>query len=110
MCAGTGGRGTDHCAHIARSFDSYARFRKMPHARTYIDIVGAFDAVCRELLWEAADDAHVCFVLARLNFPPESIDEIKNFVSSAAVLERCGVPDPLIRAVRDSHEESWFTA
>ena len=109
MCAGLHNKGTDHCAHLSRSFVAYTQACHISSARLYIDIVGAFDAVCRQLLWHEPDDSKIMYVLARMNISPEQIPSLVSFVKSASILSKMGVPKHVILAVRDSHECSWFS-
>ena len=106
-------RGTAMCAHQSMAVWEFARGSGLSAAQLYVDIVGAFDAVIRQLVFGASelpfDDEGIARIVAALGLPPEVMHHIADELSKRSVLEEIGVPPPLLRPVAEAHAFTWFS-
>ena len=109
MCGGVPGMGTDLCAHLGRSAWQYAASRSLSCAVLFVDVVGAFDAVLRQVLWQGPSDLDVARLFSRMGFPPEAMHELARTAAAPGFLGQVGVPAQVVRDTRQSHVCSWFS-
>ena len=106
-------RGTDFCALQAREIWAYAKMKSLAAGQLYIDIIGAFDAVVRQLLMGRAagddlTDLEVASVLRALGFYPAELQEIIKLIPEVSYLQSLGTSPNIAAAVKESHEASWY--
>ena len=82
-------------------------------ALIYVDIVGAFDAVLRQLVFGSNqlpfDDAGIAHIVHALGLPPSVMHHIASELSSQCILRRMDVPAVLSRSVAEAHAHTWFS-
>ena len=109
MCGGAPNRGTDLCAQTGRAWWGYTAAMGLSAVELYVDVVGAFDAVCREVLWQGTDDESIARLISRMGFDPSVMHALAGHVADKGYLSRLGVPGQVIAGVRQSHDCSWFS-
>ena len=83
--------------------------RKMSGAQLFVDIIGAFDAVVREVLMPTAtidSDQHVAMVLQKLSLP-QHIHQLAQYISEGSYMSRCGIDPHLLAVTADTHAHTW---
>ena len=92
MHGGVPHKGTALCAHMCRSFFQYTAAHGMCAVQIFVDVVGAFDTVLRQLLF-CGPLSHelVAFVLRTLGIGPEGIHQLASHVSSGESLQHSGM-------------------
>ena len=107
-------RGTEMCSHHSMAFWEYTRAVGMSAAQLYVDIVGAFDAVIRQLVVRspslAMDDGGIASIVKALGLPPETMHSIAAELAKPSVLESADVPATLLNPVTQAHTHTWFTS
>ena len=110
---GTPKRGTDMCAHQALAAWELAHAMKVSMAQVFVDIVGAFDGLVRQVVMGYDDlpvgDAAIITLLAALGFGPDSVHDLAHQLSQGSILEKADVPQEVRRAVGDAHSHTWFS-
>ena len=106
-------RGTDMCSHQSMAFWEYTRSTGKSAAQIFVDILGAFDAVVRQLVLGSSelpfDDEAIARIVASLGLPPEVMHHLAKELSRMSVLEQAEVPLPLRRPVAEAHAHTWFS-
>ena len=77
---GVPNRGTEMCAHQSQAVWEYTISYGLSCAQVFADIVGAFDAALRHVIFDQAcfphDDAAIAAVVRGLGFGPEAMHDI----------------------------------
>ena len=107
------GRGTDMCALQAREIWSLARSMHKSAGTLYVDVVGAFDVVLRELLFGCPPgaeitDLRIAATLKQLGFTPNELHEVVSIIPEINYLSSVGVPERIAEAIGESHMDTWF--
>ena len=69
---GIANRGAALCAHLGREFFAYGRASKQCCSQLYVDIIGAFDSVLRQLLVDVPlTDEVIAFVFKTVSMTPD---------------------------------------
>eukprot|EP00974_Lingulodinium_polyedra_P130488 11214002-Lingulodinium_polyedra.AAC.1 len=98
------------CARIPRLLLNWARKTARAVAMLFIDVVGAFDAVIRALMFaDLSCDVDIAKVLHDFGFGPEVFHEIVSTIAKGTTLQKAGVHPHLQWCLAESHADSWFT-
>ena len=107
---GVPNRGTDLCAHLTRSFYMYTKVAHLSAGCIYLDVVGAFDAMIRELLFGGEiTDKVIIYLMQLLDLGPEVFRDLAHFLSSGAFLEVSGASPHMATIIEEAHDSTWFT-
>ena len=107
---GVKNKGTDMAAHAARSFWSFTRSRKLSAAQLFLDVIGAFGSLIRELMFgDMGNDEEVARVLAAHGFGPEMMHKIAQRAKQEAVLPAMGISAYFNTLLKEVHQDSWST-
>jgi len=107
---GVADRGTDLCAHLTRSFYMYTKVAGLSACCIYLDVVGAFDAMIRELLFGGDISDNVVIHLMQLfDLGPEVFKDLAHFLATGTFLEASGASPHMATLIKEAHESTWFT-
>ena len=96
--------------HTARQFFELARFQGSSAACLFVDVIGAFDAVVRELMFsEEHLDTQVIQALQALSFGPDVLEQLKKLVQGLGALVQTGMDPHLVKVIAEAHQDTWFT-
>ena len=102
--------GTDFASHLLREIIAYAAHKKLSMALLFIDIVGAFAAVLRQLaIGHMHSDGDVARLVAKLGFKPEVMHDLARAISGPSALEEASHNRHLNAMIADAHRCTWFT-
>ena len=90
----------DMCAHQSLAFWEYTRGKGQSAAQVYVDIVCAFDAVVRQLVFGSDQlpfDTGIALIVSSLGLPPEVIHYLASELSKRSMLQDLHVPLALAR-------------
>ena len=103
-------KGTALCAHFSRSFFGYARECGLSSAQIYVDVVGAFDTVLRQLLFDTPiTDTIIAFVIKGLGCGPEVMHELAKHIADQSFLADTSMSPYTRRCLQECHESTWFS-
>ena len=109
QCGGLGSRGSDFGAHIVRQFLDYCRVSKTSGAVLFVDVVGAFASVVREIVLGGLTDAgHVAALCAKLRLSQTLGQDIVEIARSGGILGEAGASQHLLELIREAHRCTWF--
>ena len=101
MHGGAPHKGMALCSHMARSIFQFAAAHGKNAAQIFIDVVGAFDTVLRQLLFAGPlNDELVAFVVRTLGIGPEGMHKLAEHISSGEFLRHAGM-SPFMYKVLD---------
>ena len=110
---GIAGRGTEMCSHQTMMFWDLCRARGLCAAQLFTDVVGAFDAVLRQIIFGddhfPCDDHSIAVVVRAMGFEPETMHEIAGVIKTGSLMHDLSVPQVLADATAESHKCTWFS-
>ena len=110
QCGSRSGKGTDLCSHLVKQFWSWTVFACLSAGLTFVDVVGAFDAVIRKLLFDTEIlDESVAMALRALGFGPEVMHSLFLYVRSVSLLQDADADPHLCALLKEAHQDKWFT-
>ena len=82
-------------------------------AHLFVDVVGAFDGLVRQIVMGCADlpgdDLAVAKLLNALGFGPQAMYDFARVLANGSILEKAAVPLEIRRSVCDAHSHTWFS-
>ena len=103
-------RGTALCSHFSRSFFGYACERSLCAAQLYVDVIGAFDTVLRQLLFQnELSDEVIAFVLNSLGMDAEVMHKLAQHISNKDFLDSSGMSKFTQMCFQKCHEDTWIS-
>eukprot|EP00969_Alexandrium_andersonii_P338795 14973826-Alexandrium_andersonii.AAC.1 len=95
---------------MVRMFQQWTSTLGVSSCVLFIDVVGAFDAVVREQLFEQEVlDSDVAGMLRRLGFGPQVTDELVRHIQQSAYLRDSGLSTHAFELMQESHLGNWFS-
>ena len=96
-------------AHIVRQFVDLGRVRKTSVAVLFVDVVGAFASVVREIvIGRLTDASQVAKICAKLRLEQSLGQEVVNLARRGGVLSDAGASPHLAALIREAHRNTWF--
>ena len=85
-------------------------WRGQSDASLALDVIGAFDAVIREAVFEHEQvDYRVAAALSKLGFGPETMHELAKAVAAGSILAEAGMSRHAVALLQQAHETTWVT-
>ena len=79
-------------------------------ASIYVDVVGAFDAVIRYLVFgDSPSDEQVAHLSSVMNFNPADMHELAEKLKSMSIMAEAGVSPHLEALIAESHADAWYS-
>eukprot|EP00438_Fugacium_kawagutii_P003586 Skav221594 [mRNA] locus=scaffold1698:294565:300366:+ [translate_table: standard] len=97
-------------SHQAKAFLRRCKRLKRPAAVAYLDLKEAYYRILRPLaLGDVLTDEQLALFLARLQLPPDALDELRQHVHSPSAMEQAHAPPVLQRTARALHQDThWW--
>ena len=103
-------KGTTLCAHLSRSVAAYAKQNGLCCTQIYCDVVGAFDALLRQIMLDVPmTDELIAFVLSKLKFEPDSMHKLYEHIKERSFLNTSGVSPYWQHVLAEVHTDTWFS-
>jgi hypothetical protein len=110
QCGGIRLRATDLAAHSTRLFLDFAWQRKKPVGVLFADVISAFYSVLRQLVLPVnTTDVDFAKLLHSLKVPPESLQQLQQFLKEGTLVNRAGVDPHLAALLADAFSGKWFS-
>ena len=110
QCGGVESRGADFGGHIVRQFLDLGKAQGKSVAVVFVDVVGAFASVIREIvlggLTEVGQIAALC---SKLGLDQALGQEIIELARRGGVIDSVGASPHLMELLRESHCNTWFS-
>lgn len=106
--AGVSGRGTDITALGVRLFIQYAIVSNKSAVMIFLDIIGAFHAVVRQIAMDLdCTDLDIARLTSTCNLLAYSMHRLAEIISQPSILSRNNVDDHLHKLVAEMHTVTW---
>ena len=104
--------GADIASHIVRSFQAVCGHAKHSHAIIFLDVHAAFYSAIRQFLAKddaSISDAQICYVLSKVNIPPDAIPQLQRHLQQATLLDGFRADEHLQAMVNESLSNVYFS-
>ena len=102
--------GTDFCSHLGGLFWAYANTKSISACALFLDIIGAFDMVIRDLLYsDDVSDEQIAAILKRLKYGPSVMHDIAAHIAAKPAFDNANVLGHLQALVKEIHTGTWHS-
>ena len=110
QCGGVAKRGTDFASHRVRTLIEYSRTKRKPMALLFLDVVGAFDSLLREIVLTLLESMEIVLdFLKNLSPDADTYDRLRNLVNGKSILSKIGTTKHLETMISTLHHCTWFS-